>query len=804
MGRGLKTMLAFLVLCSLFAAVPSIRAYWVLDGVALCTATGTQQNPTITSASEGSAIVAWSDDRSGNADIYAQRVDALGVIQWASDGVVLCTAAGSQVSPVSISDGDDGTIVTWVDNRSGNYDVYAQRVNGSGTVQWTADAAALCTATGGQLFPAISSDGFGGAIVAWCDSRGGTNDIYARRVSASGEVLWTADGVALCTANGSQQYPAIAFDGAGGAIITWYDDRSGTNDIYAQRVSASGEVLWTADGVAVCTASGAQQSPTIVSDGFGGATITWHDGRSGTNDIYAQRVNASGVAQWPVDGVALSAATGTQLYPKIISDGAGGAIVTWYDNRSGAYDVYAQRVDASGAVLWTADGVALCTAAGPQQSPAIITDGAGGALVAWQDRRSGGYDVYAQRVDASGSVQWTADGIPLCTAAGSRGYPKIAPDGAGGAIAAWHDSRGDSTDVYAQLIDRHGRIGFIAPQVCGVRDVPGDQGGKVYLSWYAARLDVYMDAGMSYYSIWRAISPTRAAAAVDEGVSIIEAVPELERASGRRIIRMEHAGALTYIWELVGTIDASYREAYGMPVATLFDSTAVYDDYHYFQVIAHTKDPKVFWESEPDSGYSVDNLAPSAPRGLAGECNLTPGGLSLTWNRNVETDIDRYRVYRGLEQSFIPGVENLIASSRDTACFDRGWRSGRGYCYKVSAVDVHGNESGRALLRSADIDGTYQPKAPPVTSLAQNFPNPFNPTTKIEFDLVAPGKVSLRIYDPAGHLVKALVDEVLPAARHERIWDGRDDAGRQVASGMYFYRLDAGTFESTRKMILVR
>ena len=146
---------------------------------------------------------------------------------------------------------------------------------------------------------------------------------------------------------------------------------------------------WVQDGVAICTATGGQWSPMIVSDGAGGAIVTWYDSRNGSTDIYTQRVNASGSVQWAADGVAISTATGAQQYPTITSDGAGGAIVTWSDNRSGNYDIYVQRVNTSGSVQWTTDGVALCTAAGDQQYPTIISDGAGGAIVTWYDSRSG-------------------------------------------------------------------------------------------------------------------------------------------------------------------------------------------------------------------------------------------------------------------------------------------------------------------------------------------------------------------------------------------------------------------------------
>ena len=172
-------------------------------------------------------------------------------------------------------------------------------------------------------------------------------------MASRGWAAWPHDpnngNVALCTAANDQYYQTIVSDGAGGAIVTWVDTRSGNWGIYAQRVNAAGVPQWTADGVALCTAANDQDSPTIVSDGAGGAIVTWFDLRSGSADIYAQRVNAAGVPQWMGDGVALCIAANDQRNPTIVTDGAGGAIVTWEDARSGTnWHIYAQRVERIG------------------------------------------------------------------------------------------------------------------------------------------------------------------------------------------------------------------------------------------------------------------------------------------------------------------------------------------------------------------------------------------------------------------------------------------------------------------------
>jgi len=174
---------------------------------------------------------------------------------------------------------------------------------------------------------------------------------------------WVGQGTTISATVDDQREVRICSDGAGGAIMTWEDYRAGSfqADVYAQRVSALGVPMWTANGVVICTATNQQYQPRIVSDGAGGAIITWMDFRSGTSyDVFAQRINASGVVQWAANGVVVSNAAVDQVWPNMAADGAGGALITWYDNRGAtANDIYVQRINSAGASLWTANGLLL-------------------------------------------------------------------------------------------------------------------------------------------------------------------------------------------------------------------------------------------------------------------------------------------------------------------------------------------------------------------------------------------------------------------------------------------------------------
>ncbi|MGA2622716.1 MAG: T9SS type A sorting domain-containing protein [Bacteroidota bacterium] len=698
----LQTLALGLLVTALYVT-PGITQ-WSTDPTinnAICTATNDQIYPTIVSDGSGGAIMTWVDYRSGDAHIYAQRVNASSAVQWTPGGVAI-TATGAQTLPTIVSDGSGGDIITWQDLRNGNWDIYAQRVNASGAVQWTANGVTICTATGDQQKPIIVSNGSGGAIIAWQDARNGNWDIYAQRVNASGAVQWTANGVAICTVTGDQTVPTIVSDGSGGAIMTWQDGRGSDQDIYAQRVNASGTVQWTANGATICTATNDQYIPAIVSDGSGGAIITWQDGRGSDYDIYAQRVNASGSVQWAANGAAICTVTNDQVYPAIVSDGSGGAIMTWVDYRSGDDHIYAQRVNASGAVQWTAGGVAI-TAPGDQTLPIIVSDGSGGAIITWQDLRNGNWDVYAQGVNASGVPQWTANGVAICTATGNQYGQTIVPDSSGGAIITWQDNRSGNWDIYAQKVYRYGYFEVAAPTLTTVRDVPGDQGGKVSVGWNQSSFDTHPNQVVTYYSIWRGIN---LGAHIQPAEIITPDQMRMDfKGKAYRLIRTP-AGASN--WEWVGNIPAHYLSGYSFTAPTLSDSSPGGTPYFSFFVSAQTADAFIFWDSNVDSGYSVDNLPPSGIASLSAQAEPGPS-VNVHWNKDIsDPDVGYYEVHHSTTDGFTTGPSTKIGQTSDTTLVDVSPSSGTMNYYRIVTVDIHGNKSSPSGQASAGVPLTTQ------------------------------------------------------------------------------------------------
>jgi len=409
-----------------------------------------KRTPQIISDGQGGVLIAWFNPSYGGiySNIYAQKIDPLGEEQWLKSGVLVSRSDNYEFNPKICSDGAGGMIISW-SYRNGSYvDIYAQRINSDGNAQWIENGNVISNAYKSQKRHQICSDGAGGAIITWIDDRNDNGDVYAQRIDSFGYTQWADNGTAICTASDTKYDPEICSDGDGGAIITWEDSRNIGYDIYTQRIDSVGNTQWVDNGTAICTASGSQYNPKICSDGAGGAIIT----SQGPNNIIAQRINSDGITQWVDNGTAISSTSGTSI-PKICSDGVGGAIIAWEKYTGSYYDIYAQRINFLGDEQWTTNGVVLTTAFNDQRNLHINSDGEGGVVATWVDKRNSNYyDIYAQKVDSNGITQWLDNGIAICRADDYQYNPQICAIGEGSAIITWEDSRIGYNEIYVQRV----------------------------------------------------------------------------------------------------------------------------------------------------------------------------------------------------------------------------------------------------------------------------------------------------------------------------------------------------------------
>ncbi|MDO9222551.1 MAG: proprotein convertase P-domain-containing protein, partial [Caulobacter sp.] len=174
---------------------------------------------------------------------------------------------------------------------------------------------------------------------------------------------------------------------------------------------------------------------------------------------------------------------------------------------------------------------------------------------------------------------------------------------------------------------------------------------------------------------------------------------------------------------------------------------------------------------------------------------LSPAGTTVRLHNKTGSGTDN--IYGWYPDSLTPaGDLGLFAGQ----VLDGNWT--------LTVADVAGGDTGTLdewCLRFVYGGGsTGAGDAPSVLTLSQNYPNPFNPSTKISFAVPRAGRVELRIFDLAGREVRTLISGELAASAYTAEWDGRDDSGRQSASGSYYYRLRSEGQEVTRKMTLLK
>jgi hypothetical protein len=429
----------------------------------VCTFTGKQVDVRMTDDDHHGAFVTWKDSRTGVPDIYIQRVDSLGYTLWTTGGVSLCNNPADQSTPNIVSDMKGGAIVAWSDWRSGiERDIYAQRITKNGVIKWTFNGVVVSNKAEREHNEKIISDGVGGAIIVWEqeDTFTFSWDIWAQHIDSSGNALWPAGGIPVCTPVKNRLNPRVQKDGKGGIFVTLQEYNT-DYDIYAQRIDKFGTRLWGAGGKLVCNATGTQTNPKIDPDSISkGIIIAWTDERNTIDyDIFAQRIDSAGNLLWGAAGKPVINFSGNQSAIDFLSNPkVGGSIFTWKDSRSGSSnnDIYAQKLDVNGTQQWPIAGVVICNSIRDQLNPNICGDGMGGGIIAWQDSSGGQWDIYSQRIDKNGLILWTTNGVPVGIATGEQTSVKNISDGAGGSIYGWQDKRTGTNDIYVHRIFYNG------------------------------------------------------------------------------------------------------------------------------------------------------------------------------------------------------------------------------------------------------------------------------------------------------------------------------------------------------------
>lgn len=461
-------MKKILLLAQFLFSTSFLQAQWTdnpQNNTPVCTAINDQDYCAATSDGAGGAIIAWQDDRSNGYKVYAQRMNADGVAQWGTDGKLIYSDDIYAVKPIIVSDGLGGAFIIWFED---NDYIYGQHVNASGTELWNVNGKKLASNYDCLYYNAIA-DGSGGFFLSY--TKRNESYIYGQHFSVDGNPQWGASDPVICNAgidaNGDADNQDMLSDGSGGFFITWVNYISPSSYIYVQRYNAAGVAQWGVNGISVGTGYFTEY-PKIVTDGGGGAIIGWNINNQTDSALYAQKINAAGITQWPTPTLI----TTTRNYSlKMISDNEGGAILGWNDGRfvtiseDTNYRAYTQHIDTQGVAQWAQNGISIKagTNANPQGSPQPYINGDGYIYYTFLDvyNTSLSFDrIYGQKLNENGDLLWNSNGIPIGAHQFMHTFIDILPDSFGGMIVSFRDDReGLNGNIYVQNIHSDGTLG---------------------------------------------------------------------------------------------------------------------------------------------------------------------------------------------------------------------------------------------------------------------------------------------------------------------------------------------------------
>lgn len=442
-------------------------------------------------------VAVWEDERDGDIDIFAQKMNFYGAPAESNFEVSAESFPKNQLLPCVATIEDTAFVVIWVDEE--DFDIYGKRFGADllprGGVFQVNDAGIPSTA------PSLCCGPDGGFVVAWVDTRSG-NNIYAKRFSASASPLGASFKVNEDSGTMLHLSPSVSIGRSGSFVIGWEDYRDTTSDIYAQRYGSAGNKLGVNIKINSDSLKEDQYSPRVSLGKNDRFMVSWVDLRSGIKNIFARFFSSGGTPETPVFKVDTTTTSYPRENPWVGSDTTGRYMIAWTDYTPSFPTIYTQRFDSLGLALGSRLRISDPEATGERHNPALSTNPAGAFVVCWMDKRNLNYDIYAQTVRSDGFPQQEED-FPINDdpSGANQMSPRIKIKSDGGFMAVWEDFRNSNSDIYLKRLDPNGdplgndfRVNDSLGDIYhGLPEVACDQSGNFVVVWEDGRvgLDIY-------------------------------------------------------------------------------------------------------------------------------------------------------------------------------------------------------------------------------------------------------------------------------------------------------------------------
>jgi hypothetical protein len=662
--------------------------------------------------------------------------------------------------------------VAWQDHRNlpgGQADIYFNRSTDNGRSWDLPDKGPLdnTDTPGANKSERVRMSSSGTYVYAvWQDYRsaGGFVNVYFNRSSDYGKTWLTEQRIDTST-TASCMYPAVASTG-NYVYVVWQDNTSGFDDIYFNHSTDNGTSWGTPTRIDLGDLPGANSSlyPRLACQGSN-VYCLWKDDRTGgTYQAYFNYSTNNGV-NWQSGSTMISPGTGICSLPLRRGLECTGSHVyaCWEDDRDGIgiSQVFFNRSTNSG-VSWGTDIRVSDSTGNACYNPSMDIQGSY-VYIGWEDRRISGFgEIFFDYSTDNGATWQKPDIGPLDP--GAIGMPGMVVD-----------IKSDGSNVYATWYDSR-RFGP------GSGDVFFSRSTNNGASWQG---DVQINTGSQPFNLQNNY-PVMAA-----GNGYVNIVWPDPRFFGLPNIYTNYSSDNGATW-LTGSDEADVfcvRSTNGgaswqTPVTVNDDGTT------YAQVL-----PWVVVKSNGlvDISYYHFRMSPLNAWAPGAELRMTTssdGGVSFAPSSSVQDTVVTPTTQWVGEYNGMAVLDSFVFT-----VFTDFEQTGNSDIFVDKSVNPSANE---VKDETGTREGLFE------FTLLQNYPNPFNQTTKIQFTLAKPGFVTLNVYDILGRKVGTLVSEHLSSGYKSVLWDGKNESGKDVASGIYFYQLRFRDFSETRKLVLLK
>jgi hypothetical protein len=500
---SVKKLHTYIFLFILIFATNDLKAQWVNNPAENTRAVFDLADPiniTATGDQNGGAFIFWEDNLTGlQNEVRFMHIDSNGRLSFQSSGKRISEKTGDQDNPISVSAGKNSAVVAWKDfsiNRTG--DLLIQKVKANGTIFWNPEGVkinifnkeisdySLCTNKKGEIFITYLTKEPGNVL---------NSKLMLQKMSSTGEFLFDTSGIDVSSSQKGKLIPSVNADDSDGVYLFWIESSGDKGIIFSQHYDKTGKSLWgkkplavTDNNLNVITFSAMKSGADVY--------IAYQVLRK-NKSIYHQLIDPAGKKLWGKNGKVCSVNKGIMSNPQMISSSKD-IILSWTYEENNNRDIYIQKYNRNGDPLWNSGGLPVIKMNGDQFGQKLISDDHNGAIIAWLDRRTPSVpgNVYSQRIDSYGNIMWDSSGIAIGSFFNTtKSYLNLLPDGSGSAIGLFKEKRNSENGIYVQKIYNTGT--FISQIIGFSTSLNSD---SVKITWYSAN-----ETAQSEYSIERCI-----------------------------------------------------------------------------------------------------------------------------------------------------------------------------------------------------------------------------------------------------------------------------------------------------------